>query len=152
MVEMSGLGPRAYPQPPESPGGRHFVTVPPRGWRDCPWGRGPGGGGASTRSHPPSALHCWPQIQADTNLLEEENKIFNSYLKNVANQQHSQLRVAGGDPTGPSSDEQDMVSEISDGSVGTSNTASTAMTGKKSKGTWRGGPLGRPGPHTLVPL
>jgi|UniRef100_A0A7S4LA27 chromosome segregation ATPase len=76
-------------------------------------------------------------IQADTNLLEEENKIFNSYLKNVANQQHSQLRVAGGDPTGPSSDEQDMVSEISDGSVGTSNTASTAMTGKKSKGRSR---------------
>ena len=47
------------------------------------------------------------KIRMDTQLLEEENKTFTWYLKNVANQQQTQLRVTGGpaalDGSSPSS-------------------------------------------------
>lgn len=76
-------------------------------------------------------------LRSDTQLLEEENKIFSSYLKNVANQQHSQLRVAGADSGAPSSNDEDIVSELSEGSGGASTTASTLASSKKSKGRGR---------------
>eukprot|EP00668_Euglena_longa_P001815 GGOE01002131.1.p1 GENE.GGOE01002131.1~~GGOE01002131.1.p1 ORF type:complete len:413 (+),score=204.19 GGOE01002131.1:101-1339(+) len=71
-------------------------------------------------------------MKLDTQLLEEENRMFTSYHRAVTSQQQSQLRVAG-DGTGTSVAE-DEVSELSDGSGPASTALSSGVSSKKSKG------------------
>jgi hypothetical protein len=85
-------------------------------------------------------------IRMDTQLLEEENKTFTWYLKNVANQQQTQLRVTGGpaalDGSSPSSSQEDeALSEVSEGSGGVASSAiqsSSQVTSGPKKGKGRG--------------